>query len=1327
MSPSTARQTWALIRRYFITLLRSPIRSSIRILLWPGLLIGLCIYLLNNFPTVPDEKDNKYNLASYIPFINFLMTVFNVYHFAEWLVIDKATDFKSLMISMGLRRSSYQMGNSLCLIACVLPFVIVMAVISIMYILEESKASDTAIVLIFIIFVIHLAGFVFAVTSFINSTNFVPIVIVLLLLESQFHTFIVWLTKSSSESLRPVVLFIGSISPYESVRIFCDSFLVCRNCDETSYQGSLVSQPTHLILLAMTFWTMVAFAFARWFEEVCPWQTDSAVKSFFFCCKSSAKRFDISDLGETKSTRDSKFFERSIENREVGIRVQNVTKIFRNIPVVNEVDFNIYKGETTLLLGHNGAGKTTLMNMILGKMNPSSGRIKIKHSGGSSDDREGVGVCPQTSVFDENLNVKEHLELFADIKSSGLSSRALESHIRTTIDDVSLTGHMNKLPSELSGGMKRKLSLAMAFVGNSEILILDEPSSGLDPDSRVSIWNAIRRYRSDRTVLLSTQHMEEADYLGDRIAIMSGGRIICCGSSIFLNRVFGTGYKLRIECHYSAKKKVLGFVRKYFAGAQQSGGNLTDPAHGTQSQSDPMVDMVIELNDDRSKDLEMKLIKMLEEIETSSVSLGIKSHGLKSSSIEDVLLNTSKSFGQEPQETTRLTLASTNDHIEVLANPAITTDLPFYTNQWLFLRAFLLKHLNTYKKDWKSILVYRVVLTTLGALFSIRDLNSFISSPNYSNDLLWSQMIIHFVYYPTLERVTKFKTMQLTSHGNFIMYWLSQLIIDFATILVIVLGMNLFLSIAFEGVFIVPEAQVRSLISASTVLFGVSAALVAYILSTILSDYKQSVGYHVLFYSLSAFVRIIITIISAAATKDLKTLQMVFDHIFVALSPKDAFEYIFFGLASKCYVKRSSELAICVQSDSISPVVEGLLALCAQIFIYTLVIYLIENENLNLSSCCNIRNLFRRSAVSKNRQEIDDDVMEETSKAMRIINNVQQDNYSLVAADLNKSYIKGVKVVDHLSFTIKRGECFGLLGVNGAGKSTTFSMVVIELRPDSGTIWFNGHYNHNNSSEYRHKLGYDPQSNPEMSLSSTDALYLMARLRRVNEQSIPTLVRSLMDLLEMSEHASKPARNLSGGTKRKLALGMSLIGNPTLLALDEPTAGVDPMARRSIWQLLKSLRVKNRASILISSHAMEECEAICDRIAIMARGRLRCIGSFLHLRSKFARGCSIRVQFSNTVNSPINDETVAEVISKIGQRLTADIGNSVKLTDTNINSATFNITDNSVKRSTLFKIMREFRLKHPNMSYMINDSSLEDIFIALAREQQSLDQTNERS
>lgn len=1301
-------------------------RSLFRIVLFPGLTILSCALLLVNLN--PDYRAAQ-SLAGSLNFILLFTTAFNVYSFSEWMIKDRATSFKSLLISMGMKRSSYNLANAACMLICILPITTAIAIISRIYIFEETQASFFAIILLFILFAIHLVGFTFSFVSFITSTSYVAIVFLLLFLENGVHLLAIILMKKTTDAWHPIILFIACLSPYEPVRIFCQSYMLDKNSGNTIFLDDKVSQSTHLILVAQTFWSIVTFAFAKWFEQVCPWQKDSAVRRPCFCCESKTHDEELAQSEELSAI--SKYFEHDTHNRDVGIQINHVTKSFNDIPAVNDVSFNIYKGETTLLLGHNGAGKSTLMNMVLGMLTTDRGTIVIR---GKTNERPAVGVCPQASILDDDLNVQQHIELFVDIKSR-LTGYERRHHIQQTIEDVSLTSHADKKPPELSGGMKRKLCLGMAFAGKSDVLILDEPSSGLDPDSRVFVWNAIRRYRADRTVLLSTQHMEEADYLGDRIAIMSCGQVICCGSSVFLKKLFGTGYKLRIECYSSKRKLILDHIMKYFSNSKQ-----TDiSSHSRESAHNSVTDLVVELqDDDKHKDSELELIKLLEDIENNSANLGIKSFGLKSSSIEDVMLETSKFFSMGPKESTQLTLTPTSGHIAALAS---SQQVPSFGG---LLQVFLMKHIQTFLANWKSIIIFRLLIPAVGAWSAVGTINSTykVYVPNLANVL----MVFHFIYYPVLERVSKFKTMQLTSNANFITYWLSQAAIDFSTLITNVILMNSFFVWTIKSE-VVSYWKLHLIITSATFMFGLAAMVFAYILSTVLSDPKTALGYHFLIYTSSIVVHVAVLLLKLILVNklDITWLEDTLNYFFITLFSADAFQYILIGLSSNCYIKPD-----CKETNEFSPVIFGFLALFLQITLYSIVLYFVEARNLNLEWYLKAANIIpfcnKRKSPYREERQIDKDVVDETTKAISIIKNVPQDLYSLVAASLNKSYYKGVRVVEGLSFTVNKGECFGLLGVNGAGKSTTFSMLIAESSPDSGKIWANNYYSHERVDKYREKFGYDPQSNPELSLTPYQALCLMARLRKVNQHSVPMLVNSMLELLEMSQHAHKLANNLSGGTKRKLALGMALVGNPALLALDEPTAGVDPVARRRIWQLLKALRTQTNASIIISSHAMEECEAICDRISIMSRGRLRCIGTFLHLRSKFAQGCTLRIQFEGKRAVDVkslnqNDHPNAgrrlsqsgssgpassvahrdQVIAELQQRLESSIGSSVTLVDRNISSAVFSIADNSVKRSILFKIMRDFRQRHLNVSYMINDSSLEDIFISIAREQQEFE------
>ena len=199
------------------------------------------------------------------------------------------------------------------------------------------------------------------------------------------------------------------------------------------------------------------------------------------------------------------------------------------------------------MLGHNGAGKTTLIDIISGHNQKSSGVVRIDgHDIDLQPDeaRRRVGFCPQFDVLFERLTVEEHLYFYGLVKGA---RGELGAEMEQLLGQSGLDVHRRKLSKALSGGYKRKLSLAIAMIANSKVLILDEPTSGMDPESRRKVWDFLQLIRRDRLILMTTHHMEEADALGDRVAVMSHGQVKCCGSALFLKKVFNAGYHLRIS------------------------------------------------------------------------------------------------------------------------------------------------------------------------------------------------------------------------------------------------------------------------------------------------------------------------------------------------------------------------------------------------------------------------------------------------------------------------------------------------------------------------------------------------------------------------------------------------------------------------------------------------------------------------------------------------------------------------------------------------------------------------------------------------------------
>ena len=228
-----------------------------------------------------------------------------------------------------------------------------------------------------------------------------------------------------------------------------------------------------------------------------------------------------------------------------------------------------------------------------------------------------------------------------------------------------------------------------------------------------------------------------------------------------------------------------------------------------------------------------------------------------------------------------------------------------------------------------------------------------------------------------------------------------------------------------------------------------------------------------------------------------------------------------------------------------------------------------------------------------------------------------------------------------ITLGIPCGECFGLLGVNGAGKTTTFSILTGDINMTSGTAIIGGKDIRTSLKSVRQGLGYCPQFDALIErMTSREQLWMYARLRGVPEKQINEVVDSEIRRLDLFKYADSRCGTYSGGIKRKLSTAIAIVGNPPLILLDEPTTGMDPNTRRYLWDVLTKL-VKDGRSIILTSHSMEECEALCTRLAIMVNGQFKCLGSIQHLKNKFGKGITLqaKVRHQPTECSTLHDQS----------------------------------------------------------------------------------------
>uniref|UniRef100_A0A8C2XHM9 P-type phospholipid transporter n=1 Tax=Cyclopterus lumpus TaxID=8103 RepID=A0A8C2XHM9_CYCLU len=355
----------------------------------------------------------------------------------------------------------------------------------------------------------------------------------------------------------------------------------------------------------------------------------------------------------------------------LGVSVRNLVKIYKKGAklAVNHLNLKFYEGQITSFLGHNGAGKTTTISVLTGLFPPTSGTVYINGLDIRHDMdiiRRTLGVCPQHNVLFDILTVEEHVWFYGCLK--GLSEAEVKAELDTLLEDVGLLHKRHEQTKNLSGGMQRKLSVAIAFVGGSKVVVLDEPTAGVDPYSRRGIWDLLLKYRKDRTIILSTHYMDEAELLGDRIAIISQGKLCCYGSPLFLKSRLGSGYYLTVVKREgldtstpSSTSIWLIFVfqdsessMSEDTGLGSEGSNLAallslaqHHIPGARLVEESAREAVVNLPQTAAKDSSLGIF--LSELDQRLTELGISSYGLSDSTLEEIFLRVAEETGVDAE------------------------------------------------------------------------------------------------------------------------------------------------------------------------------------------------------------------------------------------------------------------------------------------------------------------------------------------------------------------------------------------------------------------------------------------------------------------------------------------------------------------------------------------------------------------------------------------------------------------------------------------------------------------------------------------------------
>ncbi|VDD90945.1 unnamed protein product [Enterobius vermicularis] len=838
-------------------------------------------------------------------------------------------------------------------------------------------------------------------------------------------------------------------------------------------------------------------------------------------------------------------FEPEPTDLPLAVETQNLVKCYgQNFRAINNLSIRFYESQVTALLGHNGAGKTTTLSILTGLFSPTSGTAYIYGKDIRQDItaiRESLGLCPQHNIlFPEYtlsrfvifLTVAEQLTFYGALK--GVPIKCLKAAVTTIIEDTGLTDKTDHVTSTLSGGMKRKLCIAIAFVGGSRLVILDEPTAGIDAHARRSIWELIVKYKQGRTMILSTHHMDEADALADRIT---------AGSSLFLKKRFGDGIRLSL---LKAEVNNCYFFDEYTNVTLASANVVFDLSYRNISQ--------------------FRLITH----EYTSYSPCFRLGGWQFSQINNLA---------QPEQ----------EKLDVWFNNKLWASLPALTNAFsnAVLRSFVpAENASDYGIVTYSHPMNETVETIDETLFTFRILLAMLAL---------SLIVASFSMILVEDRVSYSKHLQIISGVAPHTYWLANFAFDgiiyiLCTLLIIIIYYAMDVQSFFSG----------SVFFSEFLTFLRTAAIPMVYLCQLFfkSPPVALIVIGIGFFFVGTVFTMVVMLLENLMQKD-PTLEGAYEIcgiIFMFLPQYNigmALYRINFIYTVKC---KALSLENIHRSDKIDgiPLPHPLewhlmgkhcLALILESIAFTVILMMLEYRHITCKFFRFFKLLYRRA-----------------------------------------SYDGKVLAVNDVSFTVEKGECFGLLGVNGAGKTTTFSMLTGQLDVGSGEAF----YESRNSESFRN-IGYCPQFDaliPKM--TAAEHLEFYALLRGISPNNVKEVVEWGLAEMQLKKYADQITSHYSGGTKRKLSAAIALIGDPHVIMMDEPSAGMDPASQQFMWNLILQLR-KSRRTVIITSHSMEECEKLCTKVAIMVKGQFQCIGPIQHLKQRSVLSFHINVFRSNSI------------------------------------------------------------------------------------------------
>ncbi|KAJ3254776.1 hypothetical protein HK103_006851 [Boothiomyces macroporosus] len=925
------------------------------------------------------------------------------------------------------------------------------------------------------------------------------------------------------------------------------------------------------------------------------------------------------------------------------VQILNLSKIYdgASTKALTEVSLEFSKGEIFGLLGYNGAGKSTLINILCGVLSATDGDVSVFGLDAKEkryDISEKTGICSQVDILFDELSPKEHMFFFGLMH--GVPSNEVNNKINDIVEGLQIPHTMLNMASKLlSGGQKRKLGVALAFINDPELVVLDEMSSGVDPENRRVIWDFLIRKKKDRAILLCTHFMDEADILCDRKAMLTLGQVVCVGSSEFLKNTYNTGYTLSIE--KSSPDVRVELFENWF---KLKGVDVVCVRSNAQiyefkiSAKDLAILTEFELDRDLNNAITSFSVQEngLEEIFTNK-ELVDESDITITKEQQKLLLDDMDSF-VEPSTWSKTMFffkfefkRFTASIVPVILRMSLTLIMTIAL--YVIFKVFVV-NTTTFDKLTFSTLMDRLVpngfvletdisdliakspssfvplnttdsitigrlvkngsdfvttvfggyagasLLSLNAIFPDKSVSSaleYVSITHGDPKVAWAVIVFHILVYSIFSDFVVTLSDDICDSRERIKFLLLSTGVPLQSYWFVTLVRSLLISLPFNILVSAITPSVYNFSPAVVFFYLLQPIFFSAILGSLLPrTMVRGVSTGIRMFGFLIYIVVVIV----GAIKQWGSDQYgIFITLFLYL-PTTAPFAVFMAVST-------------VGESSVPSTASFLAVTIAYLVLYVIILLAIELWHLVIKRIPPITDSF----VSFN--------------------------------SVTKRFKKKV-AVNNLNLQIEKNEMFAMLGPNGCGKTTSLGMLTAQLLPTTGSIHMD--YKHVASEKFNviKNIGFCPQFDDLLipNMTVVEHLQLFCSLNGLPDTQLEHYINNLLHAFGIEMFKNVNCGNLSGGTKRKVSSAIAVMLPRSLVVLDEASTGLDPLARQKLWNTVRLLNIKR--TTIMTTHYINETSC-CDRIAIMTDGVLRVCATEYELTKAHVKGYKATLHLASPV------------------------------------------------------------------------------------------------